>query len=173
MGVAVEKLGDMFTGVPFRRGLRYSGSMMKPLMVVLVIAIAVAIAAEIPAADLVQPGEVAARLASKDPKPAVFQVGPNRLYRNSHVPGSVFAGPGSSAEGIELLRTAVSKLPKDREIVLYCGCCPWAQCPNLNPAIAALKSLGYSKVKVMMIPTTFAKDWVEKGYAVESSPAAP
>lgn len=140
---------------------------MKPLAVALALAIAVAIAADTP--DIVQPKDVAARLAGQGTKPAIFQIGPNVLFRSNHIPGSAFAGPGSKQEGLDLLKAAVEKLPKDREIVLYCGCCPWDKCPNVNPAIAMLKQLGYTKVKAMMVPDTFKKDWIDKGYPVEQA----
>ena len=53
------------------------------------------------AADLalVQPQDLAAQLAGKGARPAVFMVGPNVLYRSKHIPGSVFAGPGRNEDG--------------------------------------------------------------------------
>jgi hypothetical protein len=57
--------------------------------------------------------------------------------------------------------------------VIYCGCCPWSACPNIKPALDALRSMGFTKVKAMYIPTNLAKDWTEKGYPIESGPAAP
>ena len=123
------------------------------------------------AADLalIQPNELAAQLAAKGSHPAIFQVGPNFLYRGKHIPGSVFAGPGSKQEGLDLLKQAVDKLPRDREIVLYCGCCPWEKCPNIQPALALLKEMGFTKAKAMYVESTFAKDWTERGYPVETS----
>ncbi len=113
---------------------------------------------------LIQPAELAAQLAAK---PAVFQVGPNVLYRSKHIPGAAYAGPGSKAEGIALLKEAVAKLPRDREIVIYCGCCPWDKCPNITPAFAALKEMGFTRVKAMYVAENFKADWVDKGYPVE------
>lgn len=112
----------------------------------------------------VQPAEVAARLSAK---PAVFQVGPNVLYRSHHIPGAVYAGPGSSAQGIALLKTAVAKLPRDREIILYCGCCPWDKCPNVKPALATLQSMGFTNAKVMYLAENFKANWIDRGYPVQ------
>jgi rhodanese-related sulfurtransferase len=123
------------------------------------------------AADLVQPAEVAAKLNGAH-KPKVLYVGFPVLYRNNHIPGAIFAGPGSKEAGIQALKDAVAKLPKNAEIVLYCGCCPWTQCPNVRPALQALKDLGYQRVKVMEIPTNFATDWIDKGYPVEKGSRA-
>jgi thiosulfate/3-mercaptopyruvate sulfurtransferase len=113
---------------------------------------------------LIQPPELVARLSAK---PAIFQVGPNVLYRSKHIPGAVFAGPGAKPEGIALLKAAVEKLPRNREIVLYCGCCPWDKCPNVQPAIDSLKQLGFTNVKAMYIADNFKANWIDKGYPVE------
>jgi len=115
---------------------------------------------------LVQPQELAGTLA-KGSKPAIFQVGPNVLYRSKHIPGAAYAGPGSKAEGIELLRTAVKDMPRDREIVIYCGCCPWDRCPNVKPAFEALKQMGFTKVKALYLYQNFKTDWIDKAYPVE------
>jgi thiosulfate/3-mercaptopyruvate sulfurtransferase len=113
--------------------------------------------------DLMQPGEVAAHLKG----PLVIHVGFNVLYRAAHITGSEYAGPGSKAEGIELLKKAVAGQAKDREILLYCGCCPWEKCPNIRPAFAALHEMGFSKVRVMVVPKDFKTDWDDKGYPTE------
>jgi rhodanese-related sulfurtransferase len=118
-------------------------------------------AADLP---LIQPKDLVAHL---DAKPAIFQVGPNVLYRSKHIPGAVYAGPGSKAEGIAMLKSAVANLAKSREIVIYCGCCPWDRCPNIQPAIAALKEMGFSNVKALYLETNFATNWIDQKYPVE------
>ena len=120
-------------------------------------------AADFPVAE---PKDIAATVA-KPNAPAVLYVGPNVLFRSKHIPGSVYAGPGVKAEGLELLKAAVGKLPKDREIVLYCGCCPWDHCPNIKPAMEMLKGMGYTHAKAMYIPENFKSNWIDKGYPVE------
>ena len=98
-------------------------------------------------------------------------MGPNLLYRGKHIPGAIYAGPGSKPEGLELLKQAVDKLARDREVILFCGCCPWDKCPNVKPAIALLQQMGFVHAKVMYVETTFAKDWTGKGYPVEAGAA--
>jgi rhodanese-related sulfurtransferase len=119
------------------------------------------------AADLVlvQPKDLLPQLATHPP--VIIHVGPNVLYRSHHIPGSIFAGPGFSGQGIEMLKAAVAKLPRDREIVLYCGCCPWDHCPNVKPAAEALRGLGFTKVKALYLPTGFKVDWIDKNLPVE------
>lgn len=118
-------------------------------------------------ADLLAPEKFAAVCASRGPKPAVFYVGFHVLYRSKHIPGAVYAGPGAKAAGIELLKEALKGVPRDREIVLYCGCCPIAQCPNLRPAFQAARGMGFKKVKALMLPTSFGIDWLNKGFPAE------
>ena len=138
---------------------RYRNTVKTPTLIVA--AVLVLAAADI---ALIQPPDLAARLAAK---PAIFQVGPNVLYRSKHIAGAAFAGPGSKPEGIALLKAAVEKLPRDREIVIYCGCCPWDKCPNIQPALDSLKQMGFTHVKALYIADNFKANWVDKGYPVE------
>ena len=124
------------------------------------------------AQSVVKPKDLAARLQSQGAKPVLFHVGFPVLYRGRHIPNSVYAGPGSKAEGLDALKAAVSSLRRDGEIVLYCGCCPFDKCPNVRPAVALLKQMGFTNVKVLSLPTNFAADWVDHGYPVEEGPAA-
>ena len=110
--------------------------------------------------DLVQPEQVAANVKS----PLLIQVGFPVLYGAAHITGSEFAGPGSKAEGIAQLKKMVAGQPLNREIVLYCGCCPWDKCPNIRPAFAALHEMGFTHVKAMVVATNLKTDWIDKGY---------
>ncbi len=113
--------------------------------------------------DLVQPKDVAADIKS----PLVLYVGFPVLFRAAHIPGSVYAGPGSKTEGIEMLKKAVEGQPKNRAIIVYCGCCPWEKCPNMRPAFTALREMGYTNLKAMAIPENLKIDWTDKGYPIE------
>ncbi len=127
------------------------------------------IAALAPAAEFIDPPVLAARLASaRAPKPKILYIGFGVLYRNKHIPGAVFAGPAAKPEGLELLRKTVANLPHSSEIILYCGCCPWDHCPNVQPAVRLMKELGFTDTKVLVIPTNFHTDWIAKGYPVET-----
>ncbi len=107
------------------------------------------------------------QLAKDVKSPLLIHVGFPVLHRSTHIPGSVYAGPGSTAEGVAALKKAVAGQPKDRDIVLYCGCCPMEKCPNIRPAFAALHEMGFTKVRVVSIPTNFKTDWIDKGYPTE------
>ena len=113
--------------------------------------------------DLVQPKDVAADIRS----PLLLYVGFPVLFRAAHIPGSVYAGPGSKTEGIEMLKKAVEGQPKNRAIIVYCGCCPWEKCPKMRPAFTALREMGYTNLKAMAIPENLKTDWTDKDYPIE------
>ncbi len=117
---------------------------------------------------VVQPKDLAAQLQSKGKKPVLISVAFATMYRRKHIPGSIFTGPASRPEGLDALKAAAAKVPRDREVVLYCGCCPWDMCPNIKPALETLKQMGFTRVKALMIPTNFASDWSDRGYPVET-----
>jgi thiosulfate/3-mercaptopyruvate sulfurtransferase len=118
--------------------------------------------------DMMQPEELAKALQSGDgTKVLILHVGFRVLYSQAHIPGSEFVGPGASPEGLQLLRKKVESLPRTQPIVVYCGCCPWNDCPNMNPVYAELRILGFKDVKLLYIANNFGKDWVDRGYPVE------
>lgn len=116
---------------------------------------------------LIQPQELAAILNSKQPKPLILNVGPHMLYAQAHIPGAEYIGQGADESGRQALRDRVKKVPKKQFIVLYCGCCPWSHCPNVNPAYKELSELGFRNVKVLYIANNLGADWVDRGYPTE------
>ncbi len=121
----------------------------------------------IPASRLINPDELVKILQSaKSEKPLMIQVGSRVLYAQAHIPNSEYIGPTSSESGLQSLRKRVEPLPRNKLIVLYCGCCPWSHCPNVKPADEALHAMGFTNVKVLYIADDFGANWVEKGYPV-------
>src|ERR1019366_9097923 len=157
MGRRNTEMGENFTGVKNQKLTR--------LAAVLAAVVVVASAADL---ALVQPEELQAQLAGKGARPVIFMVGPNVLYRSKHIPGAVYAGPGNGEAGLAMLKAEADKLPRDREVVLYCGCCPWDHCPFIRPAMNLLKEMGFTKAKALYLATGFRADWLEKGYAAEA-----
>jgi thiosulfate/3-mercaptopyruvate sulfurtransferase len=141
--------------------------MIRTLLVILITASIALPAATWDQKDLVQPKDVAARLKS-NPKPLILQVGFETLYKSSHLPDAEYAGPASNPKGLEAIRKAVANVAKEREIIIYCGCCPWDHCPNIKPAFDLLKGLGFKNVKAMMIANNLDADWIKKGYPIIS-----
>jgi hypothetical protein len=128
-------------------------------------------ATTIPEGQLIQPDHLKMLLAGQvealKAQPFVIQVGSQVFFKQAHIAGSVYAGPGSQAAGLALLEKTVASLPKNKFIVLYCGCCPWGRCPNVGPAYKHLKDLGFTNVNVVYFANNFGDDWVSKGYPTE------
>jgi thiosulfate/3-mercaptopyruvate sulfurtransferase len=110
---------------------------------------------------------LAARLTSSALKPRILYVGFPILYRSTHISGAELAGPGSKPDGLQLLKETAAKLPRDQELIIYCGCCPWDHCPNVRPAFRLLHEMGFTHLKLVTIPTNLSTDWITKGYPVE------
>jgi len=99
---------------------------------------------------------------SKSPATVLF-VGFSRLYTAAHIKGAQFHGTGGKPEGIEEIKKWAGPLPRSTNLVIYCGCCPMDHCPNVRPAFSVLHEMGFTNLRVLILPTSFAVDWAEKG----------
>lgn len=106
-------------------------------------------------------------LAKEVKTPLIIHVGFDVLYRAVHIAGTPYAGPASKPEGLAELKKAVAGQPHDRDIVIYCGCCPMEKCPNIRPAFAALREMGFTRVRVLNLPSNLKTDWTDQGYPVD------
>ena len=114
--------------------------------------------------QLIEPATLAAII--KDPKtkkPVIYNIGPSGKIR-----GSIEIGPGRDPENIEKLKALLSKLPKETEIVIYCGCCPFKDCPNIRPPFQLLNKMGFKNHKLLNLPRNLKVDWIDKGYPMNS-----
>jgi rhodanese-related sulfurtransferase len=121
-------------------------------------------ASAIPASRLINPEDLVKLLQTGKDKPLILQVGSHTLFGQAHIAGSEYAGAASTEAGLKQLRERVQSLPRNKFIVLYCGCCPWSHCPNVKPADDALSTMGFTNVKVLYIADNFGANWVDKGY---------
>jgi len=115
----------------------------------------------------IQPADFVKELRDGKTAPAILFVGFQRLYTAGHIKGAQYHGSGGSAEGLAQIKAWAGPLPRSTNLVIYCGCCPLERCPNLRPAFTALRELGFTKVRVLLLPTSFAVDWAEKGLPYE------
>src|SRR5947209_4828695 len=121
-------------------------------------------------ADLprMQPDELAKAIQSASgQKPVILYVGPAILYNQGHVRGAELIGPAARPEGVEKLKARAASLSHDRQVVIYCGCCPWDHCPNVKPAYQELQKMGFTDIHVPYLPTSFGTDWTDKGYPTD------
>jgi len=129
-------------------------------------------AADIPASVLLDPAQLADILAHPGDKPSLICVGFRFLFDGGHIPGALYRGPAQAGAGIVSLSTWAGNQKHDKAIVIYCGCCPWNVCPNIQPAYVALRQLNMTAVKVLRINQNFGADWASKGYPTEKTKPA-
>ena len=111
-------------------------------------------ASTIASSHLINPEELVTILQSpKAEKPLLIHVGFHVLYLQAHIPGSEYIGPASEPAARQKLRGRVESLPRDKFIVIYCGCCPWNHCPK-----------GFTNVKALYLADNIATNWRDRGY---------
>ena len=130
------------------------------------------------AEQVVQPADFAKELAASHStststpdaaKPNVVYVGFRPLYNGGHIPGASFHGDAGKPKGLADLKAFAGYLPRDTNLVIYCGCCPLEKCPNIRAAFTTLNAMGFTHLRVLMLPTDFNTDWISKGYPVEKA----
>lgn len=111
--------------------------------------------------QLMEPSELAQAIKNKKELPVLISVGPSPI-----IPHSIDMGMASEKENLEKLNKELRKLPRKTKIVVYCGCCPFEHCPNVRPAIDALKKMKFTNYYLLNLPDNIKIDWINKGYPV-------
>jgi len=110
--------------------------------------------------QLIAPLELAAIINNPvAPQPLIISVGPAGLIK-----GAVDIGPVHEKENLNKLKKLLSEEKKDREIVIYCGCCPFQNCPNIRPAFKLLDEMKFANQKLLNLPHNLKADWINYGY---------
>ncbi|MGZ3777584.1 MAG: rhodanese-like domain-containing protein [Mucilaginibacter sp.] len=109
--------------------------------------------------ELIEPAVLAAKLTGDHDHAVIFNIG-----KVEDIKGATHIGPVSKAENLDKLKAEVASLPKNTELIIYCGCCPFAKCPNIRPAFTTLKKMGFTNIKVLDIPVNLETNWTSKGY---------
>lgn len=109
--------------------------------------------------DLMEPSALAAVLSSGKNIPVIYSVGPG-----ANIPHSIHIGMTNDDANLANLKKGLAALPKATPVVIYCGCCPFEHCPNVRPAIAALKELQFTNYRLLNLPKNLKTDWIDKGY---------
>jgi len=91
--------------------------------------------------------------------PLIYSLGPSGLIKNS-----IDIGEGKNKQNIEKFRKELSKLPKNADIVIYCGCCPFKDCPNIRPPFNLLNEMQFTNHKLLNLPQNLKVNWIDKGY---------
>lgn len=111
--------------------------------------------------QLMEPKDLAHLLENSQETPLIYSLGAGGI-----IPGSKDTGPSGEKESLERLRTELQDLPRDTEIVIYCGCCPFNICPNVRPAFSLLNEMDFTNHKLLNLRENVKVDWIDKGYPV-------
>lgn len=80
------------------------------------------------------------------------------------IAGAINIGAVEQKKNVKKLRRFLKKIPRHTPIVYYCGCCPFATCPNLLPAAKLLQDMKFTNYRALDLPKSLKLDWIEKGY---------
>lgn len=110
--------------------------------------------------QLMEPSELASIINDTTKKqPIILDIGSFGGVKNS-----LRIGPARDEANLEKLKETLGKYPKDADIVIYCGCCPFMDCPNIRPAFNVLKEMNFANAKLLNLPHNLKTDWADKGY---------
>ncbi len=107
--------------------------------------------------QLIEPETLAQQMKDGDSM-VIVSVGPGAV-----IPNSIDAGMARDKDGIEKFKADLKAVPKDAKVVIYCGCCPFEHCPNVRPAIDALKQMNFTNYYLLDLPHNIKTDWIDKG----------
>lgn len=114
--------------------------------------------------QLLEPEELAMTLNDPNiPNPVILSLGAGGIIESSKE-----AGETGNAEGLRSFEAEIDQLPKDADIVIYCGCCPFAICPNVRPAFSLLNEKGFENHRLLNLRDNIKVDWIDKGYPVSN-----
>ena len=111
--------------------------------------------------QLIEPSELANIITNRSDSVIIISVGPFNT-----IPGSIHTGMAGEKEGLKKFREQLNKIGKNSKIVIYCGCCPFEHCPNVRPAIDALKEMNFTNYYLLDLPHNIKINWIDKGYPV-------
>jgi hypothetical protein len=115
--------------------------------------------------QVIQPAQLSAMIEAGSTK--------NMLILNAgpmdDIKGAVNIGPVSEKKNARKLTQYLKNVPKDKAIVVYCGCCPMNVCPNIRPAFKILNKEGFTNFKIMYLEHNLNVDWVTKGYPMANN----
>jgi thiosulfate/3-mercaptopyruvate sulfurtransferase len=98
----------------------------------------------------------------KSQQPVIFNIGPME-----DIKGATNIGPTKDKKNLEKLKQALAKIPKDKTVIIYCGCCPIRVCPNIRPAFELLKEMKFSHPKLLNLEHNLKSNWIDAGYPMK------
>lgn len=112
--------------------------------------------------QLLEPATLASKISqNQTDNLLILSVGPDAVIK-----GSVDIGATHEQENIKKLKSYLKNVPKDKEVIIYCGCCPFDKCPNIRPAFTVLQDMGFKNAKLLNLPKNIKVDWLDKDYPI-------
>ena len=112
--------------------------------------------------QLIEPYELSNLINNGDKLPLIISIGPAAVIKNS-----IDIGETRFEENLNDLRQNLSSISKKSEIILFCGCCPFKNCPNIRPAFSLINKLGFINHKLLNLKNNLKTDWIDKDYPVQ------
>ena len=113
--------------------------------------------------QLQDPEALANILRSRASKqPLIFNIGPME-----DIKGATNIGPTKDKNNLAKLKQALSAVPKDKTVIIYCGCCPFRVCPNIRPAFALLKEMKFTRPKLLNLEHNLKTNWIDLGFPMQ------
>jgi thiosulfate/3-mercaptopyruvate sulfurtransferase len=107
--------------------------------------------------DIIEPAALANILDNSNmEKPVIYNIGPL-----ADIKGAIHIGSSANKTGIDKLSKALAGVSKDKTVVIYCGCCPFRNCPNIRPAFNLLKEQGFKNPKLLNLKQNLKVDWTD------------
>ena len=92
----------------------------------------------------------------------ILGVGPDAMIK-----GSIDMGEANDPANIAKLKQFLKGVDKNKEVVIYCGCCPFDRCPNIRPAFKALKEMGFKNARLLNLTKNIRTNWLNEGYPIK------
>ena len=109
--------------------------------------------------QLLEPRDLALMLQNESDSLVIYSLGAGGI-----IPGSKDTGPSGEKKSLQKLKKELEELPKNSDIVLYCGCCPFENCPNVRPAFSLLNEMGFTKHQLLNLRDNIKVDWIDRGF---------
>jgi hypothetical protein len=111
-------------------------------------------------ANLMAPETLANMIGNAPERPIrIINIGPAGLIKLAND-----IGPMSDVANVEKLKNLLRTTEKSIPVVIYCGCCPFKNCPNIRPAFELLKFYKFQKPYLLNLSHNLKVDWIDKGY---------
>jgi thiosulfate/3-mercaptopyruvate sulfurtransferase len=115
------------------------------------------------AKEIIEPAALAVMIKENSAqKPVIYNIGPL-----ANIKGAKFIGSAKDNANLGKLKQELSHVSKDKIVVIYCGCCPFRNCPNIRPAFLLLKELGFKNPRLLNLSHNLKVDWTDPGYPME------